>query len=197
MPAQCQRRPYRSPRHVGTTSAVKQRLVAGVQPEQGTAIVGVDDGWSRKSRRPDRAIRKPWRPISVKKHLHQQVLSSVETDLRRRGGARTEIARIGGAARPAQRAECTLRSGRALAMGVGIEMLQNGLRSFPGLAHRMNRSARAATCCSSTTAKAPIRRRGARAVVVLRSFPDRRRQTKTRRQHRSNRIFPATSAKPT
>ena len=37
-------------------AAVKERLVAGVQ-SQGTAIVGVDDGWSRNSRRPDRAGR--------------------------------------------------------------------------------------------------------------------------------------------
>jgi UDP-N-acetylmuramoylalanine--D-glutamate ligase len=61
------------------------------------------------------------------------------------GGARTEIARLGGIGslrglHNAQNAACAAAC--MLAMGIGAETLQNGLRSFPGLAHRMEQVGR-------------------------------------------------------
>jgi UDP-N-acetylmuramoylalanine--D-glutamate ligase len=120
-------------------AAVKERLVAGVQ-EQGTAIVGVDDVFSRNiADRTERAGKRVVR-ISVRNPLADGIYVERETIVQAAGGARSEIARIGGIGslrglHNAQNAACA--SACALALGVSRETLQNGLRSFPGLAHRM------------------------------------------------------------
>src|SRR5215470_10395029 len=125
-------------------AAVKERLVAGVQP-RGTSIVGVDDGWCRNiADRLDRAGKNVVR-ISVKNPVPSGIYVERETILRADGGARSEIARLGGigslrglhnAQNAASAAAC------ALAMGMSADTLQNGLRSFPGLAHRMEQVGR-------------------------------------------------------
>ena len=125
-------------------AAVKERLAAGVQP-QGTAVVGVDDGWSRNAAdRIERSGRRVVR-ISVKNPLADGIYVERETIVRASGGARSEIARIGGIGslrglHNAQNAACA--SACALALGVSTDVLQNGLRSFPGLAHRMEQVGR-------------------------------------------------------
>jgi len=125
-------------------AAVKERLAAGVQP-QGTAIVGVDDGFCRDiADRIDRAGKRVVR-ISVKNPLPDGIYVEHETIVRASGGARSEIARLGGIGslrgrHNAQNAACAAAC--ALSMGVSIETLQNGLRSFPGLAHRMEQVGR-------------------------------------------------------
>jgi UDP-N-acetylmuramoylalanine--D-glutamate ligase len=125
-------------------AAVKERLVAGVKP-QGTAIVGVDDIWCRNiADRLDRAGKTVVR-VSVRNPLADGVYVEHETVLRASGGARSEIARIGGIGslrglHNAQNAACA--SACAQALGVSREVLQNGLRSFPGLAHRMEQVGR-------------------------------------------------------
>jgi len=68
-----------------------------------------------------------------------------DTIVRAAGGARTEIARIGGigslrGVHNAQNATCA--AAVALALGVRGDVLQKGLRSFPGLAHRMEQVGR-------------------------------------------------------
>jgi UDP-N-acetylmuramoylalanine--D-glutamate ligase len=123
---------------------VKARLVAGVQP-QGTAIVGVDDGFSRDiADRLDRAGKRVVR-VSVRNPLPDGIYVEHETILRAAGAARSEIARIGGigslrglhnAQNAASAAAC------ALALGLAPDTLQQGLRSFPGLAHRMEQVGR-------------------------------------------------------
>jgi UDP-N-acetylmuramoylalanine--D-glutamate ligase len=123
---------------------VKERLVAGVQ-EQGAAIVSVDDEWSRKAAdRIAQAGRRVMR-VSVKGALADGIFVERETIWRAERGARSEIARIGGIGslrglHNAQNAACA--SACALALGVSMETLQNGLRSFPGLAHRMEQVGR-------------------------------------------------------
>jgi UDP-N-acetylmuramoylalanine--D-glutamate ligase len=125
-------------------AAVKERLVAGVKPN-GTAIVGVDDIWCRNiADRLDRAGKSVVR-VSVRNPLADGVYVERETILRASGGARGEIARIGGIGslrglHNAQNAACA--SACALALGVGLDVLQDGLRSFPGLAHRMEQVGR-------------------------------------------------------
>jgi UDP-N-acetylmuramoylalanine--D-glutamate ligase len=125
-------------------AAVKERLVAGVQP-QGTSIVGVDDGWCRDiADRLDRAGKRVVR-ISVKNPLPDGIYVEHEAILRASGGARSEIARVGGIGslrgqHNAQNAACA--SACALALGISAEVLQKGLRSFPGLAHRMEQVGR-------------------------------------------------------
>jgi UDP-N-acetylmuramoylalanine--D-glutamate ligase len=125
-------------------AAVKERLVAGVQ-ERGTAVVGVDDIWCRNAAdRLDRAGKRVVR-ISVRNPLADGIYVERETILQASGGARSEIARIGGIGalrglHNAQNAACA--SASAIALGVSLDVLQNGLRSFPGLAHRMEQVGR-------------------------------------------------------
>jgi UDP-N-acetylmuramoylalanine--D-glutamate ligase len=123
---------------------VKERLVAGVLP-QGTAIVGVDDGFSRDiADRLERAGKRVVR-VSVRHPLPDGISVEHETVLRTAGGARSEIARIGGIGslrglHNAQNAACAAAC--ALALGLAPDTLQHGLRSFPGLAHRMEQVGR-------------------------------------------------------
>src|SRR5471032_638568 len=122
-------------------AAVKERLVTGVQ-KQGTAIVGVDDGWSRNiADRIEQSGKRVVR-ISVKNPLADSVYVEREIILRASGGAPTgprearpddrlrEIARIGGIGslrglHNAQNAACAAAC--ALALGVSSDVLQNGL----------------------------------------------------------------------
>jgi UDP-N-acetylmuramoylalanine--D-glutamate ligase len=126
-------------------AAVKERLVASVQ-RGGTAIIGVDDGWCRASA--DRIEQAGTRVVrvSVKGPLADGVTVDRQTIIRSAGGARSEIAKIGGIGslrglHNAQNAACAAAA--ALALGVSPEVLQRGLRSFPGLAHRMEQVGRA------------------------------------------------------
>ena len=125
-------------------AAVKERLVAGVQP-QGTAIVGVDDIWCRAAAdRIEQAGKRVVR-VSVKNPLPDGLFVDHETIWRASGGARSEVAKIGGIGslrgqHNAQNAACA--SACALALGVSTDVLQKGLRSFPGLAHRMEQVGR-------------------------------------------------------
>src|SRR5581483_1230852 len=111
---------------------VKERLVAGVQAK-GTAIVGVDDGFSRNiADRLDQAGKRVVR-ISVKHPLADGIYVEHERIIRASGGARSEIAQIGGIGslrglHNAQNAACA--SATAIALGVSLDVLQSGLRSF-------------------------------------------------------------------
>jgi UDP-N-acetylmuramoylalanine--D-glutamate ligase len=125
-------------------AAVKERLVAGVQVE-GTAIIGVDDMFGRNAA--DRIERSGKRVVrvSVRNPLADGIYVEHETIVRASVAARSEIARIGsiGSLRGlhnAQNAACA--SACALALGVRRDVLQDGLRSFPGLAHRMEQVGR-------------------------------------------------------
>jgi UDP-N-acetylmuramoylalanine--D-glutamate ligase len=125
-------------------AAVKERLVAGVQAK-GVSIVGVDDGFSRNiADRLDRSGKRVVR-VSVRNPLADGIYVEHETIVRASGGARSEIARLGGIGslrglHNAQNAACAAAC--ALSMDVSSETLQDGLRSFPGLAHRMEQVGR-------------------------------------------------------
>ena len=119
--------------------AVKERLVAGV-PSNGTAIVGVDDDWCRAVA--DRLARSGKRVVrvSVKHAVPDGVYVEGQRLVRASDGSATPIAEIGGIGalrglHNAQNAACAAAA--ALALGLSPEAIQAGLRSFPGLAHRM------------------------------------------------------------
>src|SRR5262245_13132069 len=107
-------------------AGVKERLVAGVQG-QGTAIVGVDDGWCRDiADRLERAGKNVVR-VSVRNPLASGIYFEHGTILRASGGARSEIARLGGIGslrglHNAQNAACAAAC--ALAMGIAADTLQ-------------------------------------------------------------------------
>jgi UDP-N-acetylmuramoylalanine--D-glutamate ligase len=81
----------------------------------------------------------------VKYPLPDGIYVERETIVQASGGARREIARLGGIGslrglHNAQNAACAAAC--ALAMDISVDTLQNGLRSFPGLAHRMEQVGR-------------------------------------------------------
>lgn len=125
-------------------AAVKERLVAGVQHD-GASIVGIDDHISAVIADRIERAGKPVIRVSVKHPVADGVCLEGDTIVRVDGGARARIASIGdiGSLRGlhnAQNAACA--SAAVLALGVGSDVLQQGLRSFPGLAHRMEQIGR-------------------------------------------------------
>jgi UDP-N-acetylmuramoylalanine--D-glutamate ligase len=152
-------------------AAVKERLVAGVQ-KHGTAIIGVDDVWCRNAaNRIEQAGQHVVR-VSVKNSLSNGVYVEHETIWQASEGAGDEIANVGGIGslrglHNAQNAACA--SACALAIGLSREMLQEGLRSFPGLAHRMEQVGRRGQVLFVNDSKATNADAAARA---LSSFSD-------------------------
>jgi UDP-N-acetylmuramoylalanine--D-glutamate ligase len=125
-------------------AAVKERLVASVQ-KTGAAVIGVDDNWCRNAAdRIEQAGTNVVR-VSVRQPLAGGIYAERDLIVRASGGARSEIARIGGIGslrglHNAQNAACAAAA--ALALGVKEDVIQKGLRSFPGLAHRMEQVGR-------------------------------------------------------
>jgi UDP-N-acetylmuramoylalanine--D-glutamate ligase len=81
----------------------------------------------------------------VRNPLPDGIYVDHETIWRASGGARSEVARIGGIGslrglHNAQNAACAAAC--AIALGISGEVLQKALRSFPGLAHRMEQVGR-------------------------------------------------------
>jgi UDP-N-acetylmuramoylalanine--D-glutamate ligase len=128
-------------------AAVKERLVAGVQTS-GTAIIGVDDDWcSKAADRIEQAGKRVVR-VSVEHPLADGLTIRGSTIVRNAGGAQSDVVDIAGIGslrglHNAQNAACA--SAAALALGVSPAVLQKGLRSFPGLAHRMEQVGRLGT----------------------------------------------------
>jgi UDP-N-acetylmuramoylalanine--D-glutamate ligase len=120
-------------------AAVKERLVAGV-PSNGTAIVGVDDDWCRAiAERLEQAGKRVVR-ISVRRELSNGIYVADGRIMRATPAGVTPIAELGGIGslrgqHNAQNAACAAAA--ALALGLEPPAIQAGLRSFPGLAHRM------------------------------------------------------------
>jgi UDP-N-acetylmuramoylalanine--D-glutamate ligase len=125
-------------------AAVKERLVAGV-PDNDTAIVGVDDNWcAATADRLDQAGKSVVR-VSVRRPLSSGLYVEAEQIMQATGGTARAIAHLGGigslrGVHNAQNAACA--AGAALALGLSAPAIQQGLRSFPGLAHRMEQVGR-------------------------------------------------------
>jgi UDP-N-acetylmuramoylalanine--D-glutamate ligase len=119
--------------------AVKERLIAGVQ-RGGTAVVGVDDNFCQAvADRAEQAGTTVTR-VSVRRPLAYGVYVDAERIVQATGGTGREIAQLGGIGslrgrHNAQNAACAVAA--ALALGLDLRAIQAGLRSFPGLAHRM------------------------------------------------------------
>ena len=125
-------------------AAVKERLVAGV-PRAGTAIVGIDDAWcsaiaERLASSGKRLVR-----VSVRRELPDGMYAvGPKIVCADTAGARViaDLSGIGSlrGIHNAQNAACAVAS--ALALGLDLTTIQAGLRSFPGLAHRMEQVGR-------------------------------------------------------
>jgi UDP-N-acetylmuramoylalanine--D-glutamate ligase len=118
-------------------AAVKERLVAQAQD---TAIVGVDDEWCEAAADRIEGAGKPVVRVSVRHPLADGVYGEGEQIMRATGGNARPIALLGGigslrGTHNAQNAACAAAA--ALAVGLDPKAIQQGLWSFPGLAHRM------------------------------------------------------------
>lgn len=120
-------------------AAVKERLVAGVEAG-GTAVIGVDDEWSRAIADCAEAAGRNVVRISVRERLNDGIWLDGDT-LNVTDNATTaftlSLAGIGSlrGAHNAQNAAAAFAAARAL--GLAPEVIATGMRSFPGLAHRM------------------------------------------------------------
>src|SRR5262249_54732793 len=150
-------------------AAVKERLVAGVPPE-GTAIVGVDDDWSAAAA--DRIERAGRRLAGVSGRGPRAGGFYVEPGqiFKAAGGRARHVADIAGVGslrgvHNAQNAACA--TGAALALGLSAPAIQTGLRSFPGLAHRMEEVARLARVLFVNDSKATNADSAAQALACF------------------------------
>ena len=120
-------------------AAIKQKLVAGVEAG-GTAVIGVDDEFcATAADRIERAGKRVVR-VSVERKLRDGIYREAEQLVIAEGGVArgaVDLAGIGSlrGVHNAQNAAAAYAAVRAL--GLSHEQIQAGLRSFPGLAHRM------------------------------------------------------------
>jgi UDP-N-acetylmuramoylalanine--D-glutamate ligase len=125
-------------------AAVKERLVARV-PYSGTAVIGVDDEWcTAAADRVAKSVNAVAR-ISVRHRVSEGIYAEDGEIIRATEGSREPIADLAeiGSLRGlhnAQNAACATAA--ALALGLTPEQIQAGLRTFPGLAHRMEQVGR-------------------------------------------------------
>ena len=120
-------------------AAVKERLVSGV-PDDGTAIIGVDDEWCHKIATRLAQAGKRVVQISLRRKLKDGLYVESGRILRAQDGQSWLIAELGGIGslrglHNAQNAACAAAA--TLALGLEPAAIQAGLRSFPGLVHRM------------------------------------------------------------
>jgi UDP-N-acetylmuramoylalanine--D-glutamate ligase len=150
-------------------AAVKERLVAGVDGG-GTAVVGVDDEWCRRiADRLDRQCRRLVR-ISVEGSLPQGVFVEGDTIVAATDRGRQHVAGLAGigslrGAHNAQNAACAAAA--MLALGLEPRQIQDGLRSYPGLAHRLEQVARKGEVLLVNDSKATNADSAARALACF------------------------------
>jgi UDP-N-acetylmuramoylalanine--D-glutamate ligase len=150
-------------------AAVKERLVAGVQPE-GLAVVGVDDDWCAAAADRIVAAGKQVLRVSVRRSLSDGLYVEAGSIMRAAGGRAHPVADITaiGSLRGthnAQNAACA--TGAALALGLSPAAIQQGLRSFPGLAHRMEEVGRKGRVLFVNDSKATNADSAAQALVCF------------------------------
>jgi UDP-N-acetylmuramoylalanine--D-glutamate ligase len=125
-------------------AAIKARVVAGV-PADGAAIVGVDDEWCRAVADRLERVGKRVTRVSVRRPLADGFYVEADRIIEAKRGRPRTLAKIGGIGslrglHNAQNAACAVAA--ALALGLDAHAILRGLRSFPGLAHRMEQVGR-------------------------------------------------------
>ncbi len=154
---------------IGNYAAVKQRLVEGVA-KGGTAIVGVDDQYSRAAadaveRRGARLAR-----ISVTGPLREGYFAEGPRIVHASGGKAEVAADLSGigslrGVHNAQNAACAIAA--ATALGLDAAAIQRALASFPGLAHRMEQVGRKGRVLFVNDSKATNADSAARALACF------------------------------
>ena len=148
-------------------AAVKERLVARAQ---GAAVVGVDDNWCQAAADRIEQAGKPVVRISVRRPLPDGIYVQGEQIMRAAGGSAKPVALLGGIGslrgiHNAQNAACATAA--ALALGLEPRAIQQGLWSFPGLAHRMEEIGRKGATLFINDSKATNADATARALACF------------------------------
>ncbi len=152
-------------------AALKMLVPASVEPG-GTAVIGVDDRYTREAaNRIERAGKKVVR-VSVEAPLRDGYYAEGSRILRATGGKAHPLAQLTGigslrGAHNAQNAACAIAA--CLALGVELPEIQKGLASFPGLAHRMQQVGRKGNVLFVNDSKATNADSAAKALA---SFQD-------------------------
>jgi UDP-N-acetylmuramoylalanine--D-glutamate ligase len=118
-------------------AAVKERLVAAATQ---SAIIGVDDDWCRAAAGRIATAGKTVVRVSVMEPLADGMYVGDQQIMRAASGKTEVVANLAGinslrGVHNAQNAACATAA--ALALGIDAKTIQQGLASFPGLAHRM------------------------------------------------------------
>jgi UDP-N-acetylmuramoylalanine--D-glutamate ligase len=150
-------------------AGVKERLVAGV-PQDGSAVIGVDDDWCRNIAARLEHANKRVVQISVRRKLRDGLFVDGSRIMRASAGEIAPIAEISGirtlrGLHNAQNAACA--SAAALALGLDPPTIQAGLRSFPGLPHRMEEIGRRGAVLFVNDSKATNADSAAQALVCF------------------------------
>jgi len=125
-------------------AALKTLLPASVE-KGGTAVIAVDDRWTRSgAERVERAGRTVVR-VSVEGPLRDGYYAEGTRIMRATGGKAHAVAQLAGIGslrgrHNAQNAACAVAA--CVAIGIDLAAIQKGLVSFPGLAHRMQQVGR-------------------------------------------------------
>ncbi|HXD43611.1 MAG TPA: UDP-N-acetylmuramoyl-L-alanine--D-glutamate ligase [Pseudolabrys sp.] len=125
-------------------AALKTLLPASVE-KGGTAVIDVDDRWTRSGAdRIERAGRNVVR-VSVEAPLRDGYFAEGTHILRAAGGKAHAVAELAGIGslrgkHNAQNAACAIAA--CVAIGIDLPAIQKGLVTFPGLAHRMQQVGR-------------------------------------------------------
>jgi len=125
-------------------AAIKALLPARVE-EGGTAVIGVDDRWTRDvASRIERAGKKVVR-VSVEAPLRDGYYAEGTRIVGAVAGKAHPVVQLAGigslrGAHNAQNAACAVAA--CVALGIDLPTIQKGLVSFPGLAHRMQQVGR-------------------------------------------------------
>ena len=120
-------------------AAIKALLPAGIEPG-GTAVIGVDDRYTREAaERIERAGKTVVR-VSVMSSLRNGYYAEGTRILHAQNGKAHPVAELAGIGslrgrHNAQNAACAVAA--CVALGLDLTAIQKGLTNFPGLAHRM------------------------------------------------------------
>ena len=150
-------------------AAIKERLVAQVEE---TAVIGVDDDWTRAAAARIARTGKKVERVSVLGPLRDGFYAEGSRILRAAGGKAETVADLAGigslrGAHNAQNAAAAIAA--CLALGVPLPAIQAGLASFPGLAHRMQQIGRKGNVLFINDSKATNADSAAKALA---SFAD-------------------------
>jgi UDP-N-acetylmuramoylalanine--D-glutamate ligase len=148
-------------------AAVKERLVARAQS---AAIVGVDDNWCQAAADRIEHAGKQVVRVSVRRPLSDGIYVQGEEIMRAAGATAKPVALLGGigslrGTHNAQNAACATAA--ALALGLEPKAIQQGLWSFPGLAHRMEEIGRKGGVLFVNDSKATNADAAARALACF------------------------------